>query len=196
VCVLLETCRPCPRWWGLRPLLGADVPAGLVHVSDLKPPGWHIVGLGGPAVVVPARVAAWLESKLDLRRVRTDVRGADPEVDAVLLDLAVVALTWRKAVEALPCRGSEQAGPAEAGTPSSWLTTAQAAGRLGVTSSRVRRRSGPSIWSPSRSTTSGGSTASTSNTTKPHVRPETGENRGHVHANPASHAQRGQPHPG
>jgi excisionase family DNA binding protein len=108
-------------------------------VSDLKPPGWHIVGLGGPGVVVPGRVAAWLEDRLDLRRVRTDVRGADPEVDAVLLDLAVVALTWRKAVEALPCRGSEQAGPAEAGTPSSWLTTAQAAGRLGVTSSRVRQ---------------------------------------------------------
>jgi excisionase family DNA binding protein len=116
-----------------------DVPAGLVHVSDLKPPGWHIVGLGGPAVVVPGRICAWLEDRLDLRRVRTDVRGADPEVDAVLLDLAVVALTWRKAVEALPCRGSEQAGPTEAGTSSSWLSTTEAAGRLGVTSSRVRQ---------------------------------------------------------
>src|ERR1035437_3506148 len=39
----------------------------------------------------------------------------------------------------LPCRGSEQAGPAEAGTPSSWVTTTEAAVRLGVTSSRVRQ---------------------------------------------------------
>jgi len=108
-------------------------------VSDLKPPGWHIVGLGGPAVVVPGRVAAWLESKLDLRRVRTDVRGIDPEVDAVLADFHRVALLWRSRVEALPCRGSEQAGPAEAGTPSSWVTTTEAAVRLGVTSSRVRQ---------------------------------------------------------
>ena len=112
---------------------------GLGDVSDLKPPGWHIVGLGGPAVVVPGRVAAWLESRLDLRRVRTDVRGIDPEVDAVLLDFAVVAQTWRSRVEALPCRGSEQAGPAEAGTSSSWVTTTEAAVRLGVTSSRVRQ---------------------------------------------------------
>jgi excisionase family DNA binding protein len=107
---------------------------GLGDVSELKPPGWHIVGLHGPAVVVPGRVAAWLEDRLDLRRVRTDVRGADPEVDAVLLDLAVVALTWRKAVD-----GCTPAGPAEVGAPSFWLTTAEAADQLSISSSWVRQ---------------------------------------------------------
>jgi excisionase family DNA binding protein len=103
-------------------------------VSDLKPPGWFIVGLGGPAVVVPGRVAAWLESKLDLRRIRTDVRGADPEVDAVLLDLAVVAQTWRSRVNA-----SDRAEPPQADALLPWLTVSEAAGRLGVSGSRVRQ---------------------------------------------------------
>jgi excisionase family DNA binding protein len=103
-------------------------------VSDLKPPGWHIVGLGGPAVVVPGRVAAWLETRLDLRRVRSEVRGIDPEIDSVLLDLAVAALTWRKAVD-----GCTPAGPTEVGAPSVWLTTADAADQLGISSSWVRQ---------------------------------------------------------
>jgi len=103
-------------------------------VADLKPPGWHIIGLRGPGVEVPGRVAAWLESKLDLRRVRTEVRGADPEVDAVLLDLAVVAQTWRSRVDV-----SDRAGPSQADAVLPWLTTAEAAGRLGVSGSRVRQ---------------------------------------------------------
>jgi excisionase family DNA binding protein len=103
-------------------------------MSDLKPPGWFIAGLHGPAVVVPGRVAAWLETKLDLRRVRTDVRGADPEVDAVLLDLAVVAQTWRSRVDV-----SDRARPSQADAVLPWLTTAEAAGRLGVSGSRVRQ---------------------------------------------------------
>jgi excisionase family DNA binding protein len=103
-------------------------------VSDLKPPGWHIVGLGGPSVVVPARVAAWLETRLDLRRIRTDVRGADPELDAVLLDLAVVAQTWRSRVNA-----SDRAEPSQADALLPWLTVSEAADQLGVTGSRVRQ---------------------------------------------------------
>ena len=108
-------------------------------MSELKQPGFYVTGIHGPGVEVPGRVAAWLEARTDLRRIRTDARGTDPEVDSVLSDLHRVALLWRSRVEALPCSGSEQAGPAEAGTPSSWLTTAEAAGRLGVTSSRVRQ---------------------------------------------------------
>jgi len=103
-------------------------------VSDLKPPGWFIVGLHGPGVVIPGRVADWLERRLDLRHVRTDVRGVDPEVDAVLLDLAVVALTWRKAVE-----GCTPASPAEVGAASVWMSTAEAADQLGISSSWVRQ---------------------------------------------------------
>jgi excisionase family DNA binding protein len=134
VCVLLEACRPCPRWWGLRPLLGADVPAGLVHVSDLKQPGYYVTGRLGPGVEVPGRVAAWLESKLDLRRVRTDARGVDPEVDAVLADLHRVALVWRASVDA-----SDRAEPSQADALLPWLTVSEAADQLGVTGSRERQ---------------------------------------------------------
>jgi excisionase family DNA binding protein len=123
----------------LRPLLGADVPAGLVHVSDLRQPGFYVTGTHGPGVEVPGRIAAWLESRLDFQRLRIAARGIDPEVDSVLTDFHRVALLWRSRVEALPCRGSEQAEPAEAGTPSTWVTTTEAAVRLGVTSSRVRQ---------------------------------------------------------
>ena len=84
---------------------------GLGDVSELKPPGYYVTGNTGPGVEVPGRVAAWLEARTDLRRIRTDARGTDPEVDAVLSDLHRVALLWRSRVEALPCSGSEQAGP-------------------------------------------------------------------------------------
>ena len=102
-------------------------------MSDLKPPGWHIVGLGGPAVVVPGRVAAWLESRLDLRRVRTDARGADPEVDAVLSDMHRLALVWRASAT-----GSATTPPPEATPLLGWMSTTQAASLLKITDRAVR----------------------------------------------------------
>ena len=102
--------------------------------TDLKPPGYYVTGNHGPGVEVPGRVAAWLESRLDFRGLRTDARGVDPEVDAVLADLHRVALLWRSSVD-----GSDPRKPAEARALLPWLTTAEAAGRLGVTSSRVRQ---------------------------------------------------------
>jgi excisionase family DNA binding protein len=107
---------------------------GLGDVSDLKPPGYYVTGNHGPGVEVPGRVAAWLESRLDLRRVRTDARGVDPEVDAVLADLHRVALLWRSCVD-----GSDPRKPAQAQPLLPWLTVSEVANQLGVTESRVRQ---------------------------------------------------------
>ena len=107
---------------------------GLGDVSELKPPGYYVTGNHGPGVEVPGRVAAWLEARTDLRRIRTDARGADPEVDAVLSDLHRVALLWRSSVD-----GSDPRKPAEARALLPWLTVSEVAIRLGVTSSRVRQ---------------------------------------------------------
>jgi excisionase family DNA binding protein len=102
--------------------------------GELKPPGYYVTGNHGPGVEIPGRVAAWLEARTDLRRIRTDARGADPEVDAVLSDLHRVALLWRSSVD-----GSDPRKPAEARALLPWLNTTQAAGLLGVTESRVRQ---------------------------------------------------------
>jgi len=126
---LLETPTQ-PHWWGLRAMRHR----GLGDVSDLKPPGYYVTGNTGPGVEVPGRVAAWLEARTDLRRIRTDARGADPEIDAVLSDLHRVALLWRASVD-----GSDPRKPAEPRALLPWLTTAEAAGQLGITESRVRQ---------------------------------------------------------
>jgi excisionase family DNA binding protein len=115
-------------------VLGADVATGLVLVSELKPPGYYALGIAGPSIEVPGRICAWLESKLDLRRVRTDARGVDPEVDAVLADLHRVALVWRASVD-----GSDPRKPAEPGALLPWLTVSEAADQLSISSSRVRQ---------------------------------------------------------
>jgi excisionase family DNA binding protein len=104
------------------------------HVSDLKPPGYYVVGLHGMGVEIPGRVAAWLEARLDLRRLRVDVRGIDAEVDAVLADLHRVALTWSTSVD-----GKNQAEPTEAVALLPWLTVSEAADQLSVSESRVRQ---------------------------------------------------------
>ena len=102
--------------------------------SELKPPGYYVTGNHGPGVEVPGRVAAWLEARPDLRRIRTDARGADPEVDAVLSDLHRVALLWRSCVD-----GSDPRKPAQAQPLLPWLTVSEVANQLGVTESRVRQ---------------------------------------------------------
>ena len=102
--------------------------------SELKPPGYYVTGNHGAGVEVPGRVAAWLEARTDLRRIRTDARGADPEVDAVLSDLHRVALIWRASVD-----GSDPRKPAQAQPLLPWLTVSEVANQLGVTESRVRQ---------------------------------------------------------
>lgn len=103
-----------------------------------RPAEAYVHGVEGPVAVVPGRVAAWLERAAGLRRLRTEVRGMDPEVDATLVGLAAAAALWRERVgTGSPCG----TGQAEQGTggPASPVTTTEAATVLGITARGVRK---------------------------------------------------------
>jgi len=51
--------------------------------------------LHGPGVFVPCSVAAWLNDRYRLDLVRAQVRGTDPDVDAVLMAITQAAKAWR-----------------------------------------------------------------------------------------------------
>lgn len=98
-------------------------------------PTEHYLHGDGHVVIVPARVAAWLERRVDLNRVRIDARGLDPEIDAVLGALRISALVWRTSVN-----GTTPAEPAEPVAASDqWVSTNQAAIHLGITDRAVRK---------------------------------------------------------
>lgn len=88
-------------------------------------------------MVVPARTAAWLERYADLRALRTRYRGADPEVDAVLVALGVAAAGWREEHQ-VPPAGTEVAAQPEPAA-FSVMSSAQAAEALGRTDRAVRK---------------------------------------------------------
>lgn len=95
----------------------------------------HLVGVEGPAVVVPARIAAILERHADLSGLRVRTRGVDPEATAVLEALHVAALQWRGSAT-----GTEEAAEAEPATDSKrWLSTGEAADLVGVTARAIRK---------------------------------------------------------
>lgn len=95
----------------------------------------HYLHGDGHVVIVPGRVAAWLERRAGLNTLRINNRGLDPEVDAVLGALHLGALVWRNSVD-----GTAPAEPAEPPAPCpQWLSTAQVASRLGITDRAVRK---------------------------------------------------------
>lgn len=97
-------------------------------------PTSYVIGANGPAVMVPARVAAWLDVHAKLSSLRVRTRGSDSEVDAVLVALRVAALEWRTSAT-----GSEVEPEPEVRRESSqWLSTGQAAGLLGMSARGVR----------------------------------------------------------
>ena len=101
--------------------------------SLARPPAAYVHGVHAPVVIVPARIAAWLERHASLNEVRIRSRGADPEVDAVLAALRLAALTWRTAVT-----GSTNAPEPELPPQSKYYSTSEAAERLGITDRAVR----------------------------------------------------------
>lgn len=108
--------------------------AGLIVAGSWRPPAAYVHGLDGAVVVVTARTAAWLERHADLRRLRTEVRGTDPEVDAVLVALGVAAASWSaSAVGSVRAPAPEVAAESEVR-----LSTSSAADLLGVTDRAVR----------------------------------------------------------
>jgi len=101
-------------------------------VTTARPPTAYVHGIDGPVVVVPGRVAALLDNLVDLTRLRIDVRGQDPELDAVLVALRTAALAWRASAGGLPDRT-----PADPLPP--WISAGQTAELLGVDPRHVRR---------------------------------------------------------
>ncbi|WP_189016033.1 helix-turn-helix domain-containing protein [Paenarthrobacter histidinolovorans] len=101
--------------------------------GEVRPPAAYVHGINAPVVIVPARIAAWLERNAGLNQIRINARGADPEVDSVLNALRLAALTWRTAAT-----GSPQAPEPEAARESKWYSTTDAAERLGITDRAVR----------------------------------------------------------
>ncbi|MEZ7240788.1 helix-turn-helix domain-containing protein [Rhodococcus sp. GXMU-t2271] len=95
----------------------------------------HYLHGDGHVVIVPARVAAWLERRADLNTLRINSRGLDPEIDAVLGALRISSLVWRNSVD-----GTTPTEPTEPTAPSpQWMSTSQVATHLGITDRAVRK---------------------------------------------------------
>lgn len=105
--------------------------------AEWRPPAAYVHGIDGPAVVVPARVAAWLERVARVAQLRIDHRGIDPEVDSVLVALGVAATAWRVNQGISTDQGTGQRKEPELAAGSS-LTTTQAANLLHITDRGVR----------------------------------------------------------
>lgn len=102
----------------------------------VRPAEWFTLGNGRERVVmVPGRVAAWLESRCNLHDVRIMSRGLDPEVTNVLTALYLAGLEWRSA--ATGTREPPSAEPPAAS--SAWVSSTTAAGLLGITDRAVRK---------------------------------------------------------
>lgn len=104
---------------------------------SFRPPEAFVHGHEGPVVVVPARVATWLLRRAGLEAYHRDHRGADPEVDAVLTALKVADRAWRAAQGADQGTGADSTRSEQTGCP--WLSTREAAARLGITDRAVRK---------------------------------------------------------
>lgn len=109
--------------------------------TDRRTAASFVHGANGPIAIITGRAAARIEEKI--RNWRIEVRGQDPELDAQLVALTVVATEWR-ARHNLPIRpasahGSTDAEAAEASAPSPpMVDTSTAATRLRMTSRAVR----------------------------------------------------------
>lgn len=103
-------------------------------MTPQRPPTAYVHGVDAPVVVIPARVCAWLERHASLNEVRIRERGADPEVDAVLVAVRLAALTWRTTATGTPVAAKPEA-PTDL---NQWFSTGQAADRLGITDRAVR----------------------------------------------------------
>ncbi len=91
----------------------------------------------GPVVVVPARVAAWLDQH-GMAALRVNARGIDAEVDAVMSALHFAALSWRTATSAQAEVDAEVPGSIAEDAPSLMVNTTKAAELLSISTRAVR----------------------------------------------------------
>src|SRR5665647_1460514 len=93
-----------------------------------------IIGTDGPAVILNARTAAWLERYANLTALRVRIRGTDPQISRQLEELRVAAMSWRGSAT-----GTTDAPQAEPAASSEWLSTGQAADLADVTPRAIRK---------------------------------------------------------
>lgn len=98
-----------------------------------RPPQHYVHGLDNGCVIVPLRVAAWLNTRAGLTELRAANRGVDAEVDNVLVAIATAAAIWADAVAGTTPGKREEPAP-----PSQWMTTGDVADRLNMTVRGVR----------------------------------------------------------
>ena len=96
-------------------------------------PERFVHGIDGPVVILNARTCAYLNRYAGLDQFRRDHRGADPEVDNILLAIRLVELHWRNSAT-----GTKEAPKPELAPSSKWLSTRQVADRIGITDRGVR----------------------------------------------------------
>jgi excisionase family DNA binding protein len=90
---------------------------------------------GDGSVIVPPRIAEWLEQKAGMtadRRIA--IRYADPLAWEVLAALHVASIKHRSGIGT-----KAAAGPAEPQQSDGWMTTAEAATEMGVTDRAIRK---------------------------------------------------------
>src|SRR3954451_24958148 len=99
--------------------------------GPLRPPEHHVHGLWEPVVIVPARVAQWLDRVVGLDALRQRAIG-DPHVGTVLAALAL-------ATADAGSRGTDNRKSAEPRPLLVSMTTTQAATVLGLSDRAVRK---------------------------------------------------------
>jgi hypothetical protein len=80
-----------------------------------RPPEHYVHGLEGPGAWVPGRVAEWLNKYGGLNELRMRIRGADAEVDSVLVGLVVAGHGWRASVYGTAPRNVPESAPSRSG---------------------------------------------------------------------------------
>jgi len=98
-----------------------------------RPPTSYVHGVSGPCVVVPGRVASWLNGHAGLTALRISIRGADAEVDSVLAAIHLAGLAWSTAAT-----GREPRTSTDMGAQSAVMSTQQVADELGLSDRGVR----------------------------------------------------------
>jgi excisionase family DNA binding protein len=91
-----------------------------------------IIGETGPAVVISARTAAWLEKYAGLTSLRVRVRGTDPEISRQLEEVRLAAMCWLSSVTGTVIAPEPELGP-------EWLSTNEAADHVGLTPRAIRK---------------------------------------------------------
>lgn len=96
-----------------------------------RPPEFLVFSHG---IFVSARAAAYLLRYAGLDAFRINHRGDDPEIDATLVAMTIVALQWRS-----DATGTKEAARPELDRTSEWLSTRQVATQLHISESGVRK---------------------------------------------------------